>query len=137
MRADGDAVVDLPNFSQVEKTKIHVVYLAYFDLPFNLQRKTMLLTALMGGVEWSWRVVGITVGALEAIAPTGYRYAKGTICRAHLIPRIDTARQLFEIPQPLPIDEFFEWFWENDETVIATKSENKTGGVLPSILPIE
>ncbi|MBK8739498.1 MAG: hypothetical protein IPM02_08105 [Betaproteobacteria bacterium] len=123
--------------SQDEKSKIHAVYVAIFDLPYKIQRKTMLLTTLMGGADWSWRVVGITVGALQALSASKYKYKKGTICRAHEVARIDTARRVFEIPSPLPVEELFDLFWANDRTVITTKSENKTGGKMPPYLAIE
>jgi len=97
----------------------------------------MLLTTLMGGNDWSWRVIGITPGALEVLAANDYRYVKGKICRAHLVGRIDTARAVFEIPHPLPEDQFFNLIWENDKTVIATKSENKPKGILPKPVPID
>ena len=124
------------SLSQDEKSKIHAVYVAIYNLPYSTQRKTIMLTALMGGTDWSWRVTGITVGALEVLALNSYRYVKGKICRAHLVARIDTARAVFEIPQPLPENQFFTRIWENDKTVIATKSENKTGGTLPRAVPI-
>jgi hypothetical protein len=44
---------------------------------------------------------------------------------------------VFEIARPLPENQFFEVFWKNDETIIATKSENKTGGSLPEPVPID
>lgn len=116
---------------------MHAVYLAIFELPFNIQRKTTLLTALMGGADWSWRVTGITAEALEVLASNDFKYAKGKICRAHLIDRIDTAGAVFQIPSPLTEDQFFAKIWENDETVIATKSENKTRGTLPKIILID
>ena len=123
------------SLSKDDKRKIYAVYLAIFNLAFKIQRKTTLLTALMGGADWSWRVVGITVGALEMLASNSYKRIKG-ICRAHLIDRIDTARAVFEIPHPLSEDQFFTKIWENDETVIATNSENKTGELCQRI-PID
>lgn len=91
----------------------------------------------MGGADWSWRVTGITPGALQVLEANNYRYIKGKICRAHLVPRIDTARAVFEIPRPLSEDKFFRTVWENDETTIATKAENKTGGTLPKPVRID
>ena len=85
------------SLSQDEKAKIYAVYVAIFNLPFKLRKKTTLLTALMGGADWSWRVTGITVGALAAVAAHNYKYVKGTICRAHVVARIDTAKAMFEI----------------------------------------
>ncbi len=127
----------MDTLSQDDRRKIYAVYVAIFDLPFKVQRKSALLTWLMGGANWSWRVTGITVGALEALALNNYKYAKGKICRAHLVNRIDTGRAVFELPRPLSDDRFFTTIWENDETIIATKSENKTGGTLPERIPID
>src|SRR5262249_45495356 len=110
--------------SEAERHNMYLVYRAIYELS-DLQRKNKLLTALGGGFEFSWRVIGITIGALEVLEPDGYRYIKGEVCRAHLRDRIDTARAVFEIPEPLEEDEFFKVLWENDQTVIATKSENK------------
>jgi hypothetical protein len=125
------------NLSQDERSKIYAVYVAIYNLPFTLQRKTTLLTALMGGAKWSWRVVGITPAALQLLAANNYRYAKGKVCRAHMVDRIDTARKMFEDARPLSEDQFFSMFWKNDKTIIATKSENKNGGPLPTALPID
>jgi hypothetical protein len=125
------------SLSQDERSKIHAVYVAIHSLPSILQRKATLLTALMGGAEWCWRVTGITSGALQVLEANNYRYIKGKICRAHLFPRIDIARAVFELRQPLPEDQFFKIIWKNDETIIATKSENKTGGTLPEAIPID
>lgn len=123
--------------TQLERSAIYAVYAAIFNLPFALRRKNMLLTTLMGGAAWSWRVTGITVGALEVLEANNYKYAKGKVCRAHMVARIETARRVFDLPQPMPEDEFFKIFWENDKTIITTKSENKTGGTLPEPLPID
>jgi hypothetical protein len=130
------------SFSPVDGQKIHSVYLAIFDLPKNLytiQRKTMLLTTLVAGAGGSWRVTGITKEALEVLALNNYRYVKGKICRAHKVDRVETTRAVFEIPKPLSENEFFMVLWANDETVIATNLENKTGVTLPkeSVIPID
>lgn len=125
------------SLSPDERRKIHAVYVAIYRLPFTLQRKTTLLTALMGGAEWSWRVVGITPGALEVLEANSYKYVKGKICRAHKVARYATAGAVFGNAQPLLEDDFFTKYWANDETIIATKSENKTGGTLPAAIPID
>ena len=44
----------MQSLSRDEKSKIYAVYLAIFELPFRTQRKTMLLTTLKGGADWSW-----------------------------------------------------------------------------------
>lgn len=125
------------SLSKNDKRKIHSVYKAIYNLPFGIQKKTMLLTALMGGADWSWRVTGITIGALEVLSANDYKYIKGKICRAHLVARINTARAVFKKAHPLPEDQFFKKIWKNDKTVISTKSENKTGGILPKAILID
>lgn len=122
------------NILKDEKAKIYAVYIATFELSYDIQRKNTLLTALMGGADWSWRVVGITVDALELFAANNFKMPE--VRRAHKIARIDTARSVFEIPTPLSSDAFFELFWLNDETVIATKPENKKNAVLSEVIPI-
>ncbi|HXT11365.1 MAG TPA: hypothetical protein VN873_07360 [Candidatus Angelobacter sp.] len=102
----------------------------------SLFSENTLLTALMGGADWSWRVTGITAKALEMLASVDFKNVKG-IRRAHLVDRIDTARAVFHTSSPLTEDEFFATFWENDKTVIATISENKMGGTLSRIIPID
>lgn len=122
--------------SQAEKHRYYQVYRAIFDLT-DLSHKNKLLTALGGGFEFPWRVVGITPGALEILASNDYKYVKGQICRAHLVDRIDTARAVFDISEPLSEDEFFDVLWKNDQTVISTKSENKRGGYVPDCIPFD
>lgn len=117
----------MQNLSQDDKQKIYAVYKAIFALD-DIRRKKRMLTELMGGFEWSWRVVGITPRALELFAQNDYKRGKSKedkTTRAHRVARVDTAKMLFEIPEPLPLDQFFEKFWRNDETVICVKGENR------------
>ena len=76
------------NLSQDERSKIYAVYIAIYNLPFATRRKNSLLTTLMGGAEWSWRVVGITPGALEVLKANNYKYIKGKVCRVDLVARM-------------------------------------------------
>jgi hypothetical protein len=73
---------------------------------------------------------------LELLALNDYRYAKGVVCRAHKVDRIATAREAFNRAEPLTEGQLFKLIWDNDETVIATKSENKLGGILSHAIPI-
>jgi hypothetical protein len=102
-----------------------------------MRDKTRLLTGLMGGKPWSWPVVGVTPAALAVLAMNDFKYVKG-INRAHIVPRIETARALFErASKPLGIDDFFVQFLANDRTVIATKAENKVKGSIPPWIPLQ
>lgn len=121
--------------SNEERERYYLVYKAIFGLTV-LSRKNKLLTALGGGFEYPWRVVGITPAALDLLATNDYKYIKGKICRAHRVDRIKTSEMVFNRSEPLPIDDFFQLLWANDETIISTKAENKSGG--PShFIPID
>jgi len=109
-------------------------YAFIFDQPFSLQKKNVLFTALMGGEPWSWRVIGITEAALEELAKNEFRHKNGLLCRAHLVERIETAKQFFS--RKLSKKEFFLRFFEVNDTVIALKSENKRDGP-PIDIPID
>ncbi|MGZ8984552.1 MAG: hypothetical protein ACXW11_11485 [Methylotenera sp.] len=121
----------------LHKEQIYAVYLSIFNLISSTQKKCSILTPLLGGYETSWRVIGITKAALELLAENEYRYVKGAICRAHIVGRYETAKQIFECNAPLDLSTFFEIVWKNDRTVIATKSENKNNGTLPKVIPID
>lgn len=119
------------------KTEIYRIYLAVFAFQAKTQKKCLIMTPVLGGFESSWRVVGITKAALDLLEKSDYKYQKGTICRAHIVARYETAKILFERTSPLEIDDFFLLVWSNDRTVISTKSENRTNGRLPHIIPID
>jgi hypothetical protein len=110
-------------------------YAVIFDQPFTLQKKNRLFTALMGGEPWSWRVVGITEAALEELAKHELRHKNGLLCRAHLVERIETAKEFFT--RRISRKEFFRRFFEMDDTIIALKkSENKRRD-RPTYIPID
>jgi hypothetical protein len=108
------------------KKELYEVYLAVFkmrDEPH--QRRVLIMTNLMGGKFWSWRVVGITRKALERIAEHGFKYKAGSsIHRSHIISRKDMYISMLERCEPMQIDEWWNYFWENDRTIIATGTEN-------------
>lgn len=116
---------------------VHETYEFLFRLPFSIQRKNVVFSALLAGEPWSWRVIGISKAALEALAKTDFRYAKATICRAHIVDRFETSKIIFSGTSPLSKERFFEIMLENGRTIITTKSENKVGGAPPSYLPID
>lgn len=114
-------------------------YVFIFHRSFSIQKKNRLFSALMAGEAWAWRVVGISMAALEALARNDFRYVKGTVCRAHVVDRISTAGAIFETKSKTPISQeaFFSLYFKNDETIITTKTENKTGSRVPSFIPID
>jgi hypothetical protein len=93
---------------------------------FSLGRCTAILTAMMGGRSWSWRVVGITPNALRAFHNSGYRkLARDGITRAHIQSRNKTTSELLRPDEPVSVEEFARIWIENDRTVLCVRGENK------------
>lgn len=113
---------------------LHAVYVAIFNARqicpdgFRDNDTTRLLTALMGSKPWSWRVVGITLEALDLFARNDFKRPPRLIQRGHKVNRVTTARQLFDRSAPAVLDEFFRIFLKNDETVLMTAEQNRQKG---------
>lgn len=103
-------------------------YSFIFDLPFSLQKKNVLFTALMAGEPWGWKVIGITEMALTEFSKIDFKYPQRLICRSHFISRNDTAKAFFEVPVKISREEFFPRYFQTDITVISLKSENTVAG---------
>ena len=124
---------------------LHGLYVALFqakkacpnDFPFG--RLTTIQTAIMGIENFGWRVVGITPEALDLLATQDFRKDKlpGQLCRGHVVERIRTTRLLFGREEPFSVEEFFELFLKNDETVIMLKGQNKIDPAFPTFIPID
>jgi hypothetical protein len=96
-----------------------------------------VLSEIMSRRSWSWRVVGITPKALDALVGKDfYNRRELGLARAHLVNRIDFIRHLMHLPQPASYDDFVAYWTANDRTVIALRKENKQGGV-SSYLPFD
>ncbi len=93
---------------------------------FTMGLCTTILTAMMGGRSWSWRVVGITPAALQLFHNSGYKKTAGDgITRAHIQGRSKTTSELLQSERPLPTEEFARIWIENDKTVLCVRGENK------------
>ena len=93
---------------------------------FTMSRCTVILTAMMGGRPWSWRVVGITPAALRSFRDSSYKkVARDGITRAHIQSRIKTTSELLQTEDPFPAEEFARIWIENDKTVLCVRGENK------------
>lgn len=127
------------------RNALYTLYAAQFETlkkfpsAFTRADATRMLTGLMGSRPWSWRVIGITPAALEIFAANDYKRPAGMIQRGHRADRSSTAHELFYVrATAMPMDEFFDFFLERDETVLMTKQENKSrpGGAFPDFIPI-
>ena len=93
---------------------------------FTMGRCTVILTAIMGGRPWSWRVVGITPAALQSFRDSAYKkVARDGITRAHIQSRLVTSTELIRPEEPFSVEEFARIWIENDKTVLCVRGENK------------
>lgn len=106
---------------------------------FTGTRLTTILTAFMGVEDYGWRVVGITKEALDLLSTVDFDKNKlpRRLCRGHIVKRIETVRSLFGGEGPLPLEEFFCTFVENDCTVIMLSSQNSHTKPFPSYIKID
>jgi hypothetical protein len=126
-----------------EARTIHLLYSALHQAHkqaptfWTVQECTRVLTAIMAAKAFSWRVIGITPAALDALAAAGFRLKRGHgITRAHLQPRIDTVKKVMLPDEALSEREFFDIWIANDRTILCARGENKNTGI-PEYLPIE
>lgn len=102
---------------------------------------TRMLTGLMGSRPWSWRVIGITQGALDLFSEHDFKKPQTKeIQRGHLSGRSNTAQALFASEKPLTLDKFFEFFLPRDSTVLMLQKENPANSKKrspPNFIPID
>lgn len=114
------------------RVALHSIYVAQFRAlkaypkAFDKAHATRMLTSLMAARPWSWRVIGITKAALDEFAKNDFKRPSRQLQRGHKYDRSSTAQLLyFDRSEPMPLDEFYEFFLERDKTVIMTNAENK------------
>jgi hypothetical protein len=107
-----------------DKEDIYSVYEAIFKTNLDLWRKNILLTSLVGGYDSSWKVIGVSENAVNALEDYEKRKtSKRGVTRAHIVQRLDVTKKLFG--KKLGFDAFFEVF-NSDYTVLVGKGENTT-----------
>jgi stalled ribosome rescue protein Dom34 len=119
----------------------HLLYLAVYQAHksdpeiWDKRHCTRVLTAIMGGRDFSWRVVGVTESALEILRSNGFRRKTGIkLQRAHIKARAQTVQELLQ-SQILSKEEFIEFWLKNDPVVICGPGENKEQ--LDNFIPIQ
>ena len=126
-----------PNESK--KKEIYKLYEYIFKSSFDAKKKEVLLTIAFGNEKWSWRVVGISLRALAEFEENGFKYKTRTFNRDHFYqPRIITFRKMLE--KLMPYEEWWEWFWKNDETIIVTIEQHNNKNLMAEnldIIPID
>ncbi len=129
------------------RVALHSVYKALYETHraspsiFQPHDLTRMLTGLMGSRPWSWRVIGITQEALRLYSEHGYNKPPNRqIQRGHLYGRSGTARELFDSPTAMTVDEFFKFFLARDRTVLMLTKENPSNShnrPPPDFIPID
>ena len=108
----------------------HIIFNAYMKmhemLGVPVKSKARAFSELVGMIP-GWRVVGITADALEIFQKLDYKRPPGRgpdgVNRAHKYSRLETGVLAFE--QPITdFEEFWKFWTERDQTVLATVNEN-------------
>lgn len=122
----------MPMPTERERAALHAVYQSLHQTVrnhpdiFNPGQYTAVITQLMGGRDWSWRVVGITPNALQQFQKQGFaRVAGGGITRAHIVGRQATCEILIRHENALDVNSLFNLYLERDQTILCAKGENK------------
>lgn len=114
----------MSNKDTVSTQDLHSAYLAIVEMNLPTRRKCRLLTELMAAYKGAWRIVGITSAALDVFASHGFRrVSKMGINRAHLVDRSQSYTEMLTNPI-CDINEWWEFYYNNDRTVLSTSSEN-------------
>jgi len=90
----------------------------------EMKTKIKLLTHLFGTLDDAWKVAGITENALNKLAKNDFKYKSGIgIQRSHIVDRQYFLSEILDVPFNSE-DELFDYYYENDKTILALSSEN-------------
>ncbi len=90
----------------------------------DIYLRTRLLSELLGATPDPWCVVGITPAALEVFSKHDFRRASRMgVNRAHINKRFVWLREMLEGNFSNP-QEWWDFYTKNDNTILATSSEN-------------
>jgi hypothetical protein len=104
------------------------LYETIFRMDTSVRAKVVCLENIVHEDERfvSWRVVGITRNALEALAAVDFRVPEAKIRRAHKVSRKDRGDKLFDCGEPMSTA--YEFFFERDSVILTTAAENGRHG---------
>ena len=87
--------------------------------------KVGMLTHLFSAHDNPWRVIGITREALNVFKDYGFqRKSKMGINRSHIFGRSETYKKMLQ-KKFNSCKDWWDHYYENDKTILATSSENK------------
>ena len=117
-----------PSLIDMPRQIFQEIYETIFRMNTSIRAKVMCLEDIAHEDERfvSWRVVGITRNALEALAEVGFRVPEARIKRAHRVSRRDRGDQLFNCGESL--SNAYEFFFDRDSVILTTSAENSREG---------
>lgn len=109
------------------KEEIYKLYQAIFHSELH-DKKKKLMTYIFAWYPWSWRIVGISKGAFTKISGVEFNSCPKGIVRDHFLQdRNDTYKMMLDCSDPLDLQEWWQLFWQNDQTIMMTKNEHNQG----------
>lgn len=104
------------------------LYETIFRMDTSVRAKVVCLENIVHEDERfvSWRVVGITKNALEALAAAKFLVPQANIRRAHKVLRRDRGNELFDCGKPM--SNAYDFFFERDSVTLTTAEENRRHG---------
>jgi len=106
--------------------ELYEIYVSVFNSTLlSKGKKEGLIDAIFMWETWSWRVVGISFNALKKIKENDFRGKPKGLVRGHIVDRAITRQSLLE--RLFERRDWWQKFWESDETEIVTREENDTG----------
>ena len=126
-----------PPNEQIKK-ELYGIYTAIYKSSVSLNKKERMLNSIFGFEPWSWRVVGISKKAVLEFKKNNFKYKSATFQRDHYFQaRYVTLRKMLN--KLMNINDWWDWYWENDKTLLITKKEHnkKNYDVNKDIIPID
>ena len=116
------------------RKELYKIYNSIVESKLEIKKKRNLLTYLFAWENWSWRVVGISVKALEEIQKNKFASNKG-VRRGHIKDRAKTYDLLTS--KAFEYEEWWKTFWDNDKTELVTKEENNNPEIKSEIIKVD
>ena len=111
-----------PPNEQIKK-ELYGIYVTIYKSSVSLNKKERMLNSIFGFEPRSWRVVGISKTAVLEFKKNDFKYKSGTFQRDHYFqPRYMTLRKMLN--ELMKINDWWDWYWENDKTLLITKKEH-------------
>lgn len=110
----------------MNKEDLYHDYLLIRDMRAPTSKRARMLGELLSLCPDTWQVIGITEDALRVFAEHDFKkVSRMGINRSHLVDRHKTYTTMLDGPL-MECDEWWKFYRDNDNTILATSSENMT-----------